>query len=126
LRYKVPGNCSICGHEILISNFKCSNCHTKTEGEFVPCRFCKLSSEQLDFIEMFLRCRGNIKDLEKVLGISYPTIRNRLEETLALLGLSTVEAKVNKLDKKEAVDVLDALERGDITPEEALKKIRPE
>ena len=75
---------------------------------------------------MFLRCRGNIKDLEKVLGISYPTIRNRLEETLALLGLSTVEAKVSKLDKKEAVDVLDALERGDITPEEALKKIRPE
>lgn len=124
MKYKMPGNCSICGHEIIITNFSCPECNTKTEGEFTPCRFCRLSTEQLDFIEIFLKCRGNIKDMEKELGISYPTIRNRLEEALQLLGLSTGEPSAMQRDKKEAVDVLNALEKGEISPQEALKKIK--
>lgn len=126
MKYKIPGNCSICDHEIVITNFSCPECNTRTEGEFTPCRFCRLSSDQLDFIEMFLKSRGNIKDMEKVLGISYPTIRNRLEEALQLLGLSTLGRSPAQVDKKEAVDILNALEKGEITPQEALKKIKTE
>jgi hypothetical protein len=125
MKFQVPGKCSICGHDITVTNFVCTHCRTKTEGEFVPCRFCSLKREQLDFIEAFLKCRGNIKDVEKELGLSYPTIRNRLEEVLQALGLTFPgESAERKQDKKDPAEILSALERGEVTPQEALRRLK--
>jgi hypothetical protein len=125
MKYQVPGKCSICGHDITVTNFVCTHCKTKTEGEFVPCRFCSLKREQLDFIEAFLKCRGNIKDVEKELGLSYPTIRNRLEEVLQTLGLTSPgELAERKQDKKDSTEILSALEKGEVTPQEALRRLK--
>lgn len=123
--YQVPGKCSICGHDITITSFYCPNCKTKTEGVFTLCKFCSLKREQLDFIEVFLKCRGNIKDVEKEMGISYPTIRNRLEEVLQALHLTDSEQAVEyRRENVELTEIFDALEKGKLTPQEALRKLR--
>lgn len=125
MKYQVPGKCSICGHGITVTNFTCSHCKTKTEGEFLPCKFCSLKKEQLDFIEVFLKCRGNIKDVEKELGISYPTIRNRLDDAMQALGFAiSIEDTEQKREKKDSADILSALDKGEVTPQEALRRLK--
>ncbi len=125
MKYQVPGKCSICGHDITITSFVCTHCRTKTEGEFLPGRFSSLRRDQLEFIEAFLKCRGNIKDVEKELGLSYPTIRNRLEEVLQVLDLAPREASAErKPEKRDSSEVLNALEKGEVTPQEALRRLR--
>ena len=125
MAYQLPGRCGICGHDIIITDFYCPNCNTRTEGRFTSCRFCSLNQEQLDFIEAFLKCRGNIKDVEKELGISYPTIRNRLEDVLQALGLSNSnEAADQGKSKADMSSILAALEQGEISPQEALKRLK--
>jgi len=95
-------------------------------GRFAVPRLAKLEPEQLSFLESFLRCRGMISSVEKELGISYPTVRSRLDSLLETLGLSAVKEAVPKkpksLEKKRKI--LDKLERGEITAEEAKTQIR--
>lgn len=88
MKYKAPTRCPVCNKELTISRLSCDHCNTKLEGDFTTCKFCKLPVAQLDFIEVFIKCRGNIKDVEKELGISYPTVRNRLDEAIHALGYS--------------------------------------
>jgi hypothetical protein len=85
-------------------------------GRFALCRFCALDEKHLRFIETFLRCRGSIKDVERSLGLSYPTVRGMLEGALAALGMGGAE------DPRQATrsSVLDRLENGEITAEEAI------
>lgn len=77
---KLFEQCPACGGPIVITEIKCSNCHLKMQGEFTPGLFSTLSGDQLTFVRAFLRVRGNLSEMEKVLGVSYPTIRNKLEE----------------------------------------------
>ncbi len=123
ISYQILNRCPVCEHEMIVTNLACNNCRTKIEGEFLPSKFCRLPQEQIEFIEVFLKCRGSIKDVEKELGISYPTVRNRLDSVLQALGYGT--------DKTEATpelinhqNILDALEKGEITPEEAARQLR--
>nr|HPO60929.1 DUF2089 family protein [Exilispira sp.] len=78
-------------------------------------------SEQLLFVKTFIRNRGNIKEVEKELGISYPTVRNKLDEVIEALGY-TIEQKDDYQVKRK--DVLARLERGEITSEEAIKMLK--
>lgn len=123
IRYRAPGICPVCNHELNISKLSCSYCQTKLEGEFTTCKFCQLPTEQREFIEVFIKCRGNIKDIEKELGISYPTVRNRLNSAIEALGY-----RVEKVDfeeeKEHRQEILEALEKGEITVEEATQKLR--
>ncbi len=77
---KLFEQCPACGGQIIITEIRCTNCHLKMQGEFTPGLFSTLSSDQLTFVRAFLRVRGNLSEMEKVLGVSYPTIRNKLEE----------------------------------------------
>jgi hypothetical protein len=77
---KLFEQCPACGGPLVITEIKCSNCHLKMQGEFKPGLFSTLSDDQLTFVRAFLRVRGNLSEMEKVLGVSYPTIRNKLEE----------------------------------------------
>lgn len=115
--------CPVCDQELTISKLTCSHCQTKIEGEFTPCKFCRLPADQLEFVEVFLKCRGNIKDVEKELGISYPTVRNRLDSALQSLGYRVDKAD-SQPDELRRQDILAALESGEITSAEAAQQLR--
>lgn len=117
--YKVITNCPVCDKEMKIMKLKCNHCNTAVENEFSFSKFNKLSKEQLNFIEIFLVCRGNIKDVEKQLGISYPTVRGKLDEINNLLDLTT-KKHISK-NKEKVVDMLD---NGEISPEEAINLLK--
>lgn len=121
IKRKAPTLCPVCSHNLEISKLTCSYCHTKLEGEFQPCKFCQLPNEHLEFIETFIKCRGNIKDVEKELDISYPTVRNRLEAAIQALGYDTAGAR-NDIETRE--DILNALENGKISPQEAITQLK--
>jgi hypothetical protein len=79
-----------------------------------------LSKAQKQFIETFIRCRGNIKEVEKELGISYPTVRSKLDDIVQALGYSVKEPRV----EDETKAILDMLNRGEIKHEDALKLLK--
>lgn len=90
----------------------CNGCGTTIRGEFEEDKFSKLTAEEKDFIEVFVMKRGSIKEIEKELGISYPTVRNKLDSVIKSLG--------HEVGVKEArIDILNRLNEGEITPEEA-------
>ena len=131
MNYKAPGQCPICGNELKIISLGCSNCNTKLEGQFTSCKFCKLPNDQLEFIEVFIKCRGNIKDVEKELGISYPTVRNRLEGVIQGLGYSidknveyAEERKISQNVSEKRQSILNSLENGEVSPQEAAQQLR--
>lgn len=118
---EVIGRCPICNEKFTVTKLTCPKCGTSMEGDFEMCKFCYLSKEQRDFMEVFIKCRGNIKEMEKELGISYPTIRTKLDNLIIALGYKVEERPT--VNKKE---VLERLEIGEITAQEALKLLKEE
>ena len=88
MAHDVISTCPVCQGELSITRLHCRNCGTALEGEFSVGRFGRLEREQLAFLESFLRSRGNLKEMERELGISYPTVRGRLETLLRAIGLA--------------------------------------
>lgn len=80
--------CPICGGELAVTRLHCRSCATTLEGDFNVGRFARLSREQFALLESFLRSKGNLKEMERELGISYPTVRARVEALLRALGLA--------------------------------------
>ena len=80
---EVLGKCPVCGSDTEITKISCNSCGTKIEGQFQLCKFCRLTAEQKTFLDAFIKCRGNIKEVEKELGISYPTVKNKLDDVAA-------------------------------------------
>ncbi|MCB2290227.1 DUF2089 domain-containing protein [Clostridium sp. CS001] len=119
MAYKVLSKCPVCSSRLKATRLKCDSCNTVVENEFELSKFDYLNSEQLSFIEVFLKSRGNIKDVEKELGISYPTVRAKLDEVIISLGYTVAKQKPST-DKKEVVDML---EKGEITADEALRML---
>ncbi len=119
----VVSRCPVCGKELVAVRLRCENCETVIENSFRLSRFDYLTDDELRFVETFLRCRGNIKEVERALGISYPTVRARLDGILKRLGLFEAgEEEKLRADRKE--QVLAALERGEITPEQAVEQLK--
>ena len=86
--------CPICSGELAVTRLHCRSCGTTLEGDFSVGRFARLSREQFALLESFLRSRGNLKEMERELGISYPTVRARVDALLRALGLSDEETGV--------------------------------
>jgi hypothetical protein len=78
--------CPVCAGELAVTRLRCGTCGTTLEGEFSVGRFASLSREQTQVLESFLRSRGNLRDMERELGISYPTVRARVEALVRALG----------------------------------------
>lgn len=126
--YPMPGNCPVCGDTLNVIKLHCSNCDTTLEGHFTLGRLSRLSAEQIHFVETFLRSEGTLKRVEKELGISYPTVRARLEEVIRTMGFEVVgdyvEPQSSSLSEIERGRILDQLSRGEITSDEALIMLR--
>ncbi|CCJ34740.1 MULTISPECIES: DUF2089 domain-containing protein [Caloramator] len=116
--YKIITRCPVCDSKLKITRLSCKKCGTTIENEFELSNLSYLTKEQLDFVEVFIKCRGNIKDVEKELSISYPTVRSKLDEVILALGYP-----IKQKSEKEK-DVLDMLEKGEITPDEAIKMLK--
>lgn len=115
------GKCPVCGSETEITKINCNECGTQIEGHFHMCKFCKLTAEQKSFIEIFIKCRGNIKEVEKELGISYPTVRNKLEDAASALGYRSEPVIISPDKRKE---ILDKLNNGEINVEDAINLLK--
>ena len=84
--HDVISTCPVCSGELAVTRLHCRSCGTTLEGEFSVGRFGRLTREQLALLESFLRSRGNLRDMERELGISYPTVRSRVEALVRALG----------------------------------------
>ena len=117
---KVISRCPVCSRELTVARLKCDACDTVIENNFSLSKFDYLSDEELYFTETFIRCRGNIKEVEKELGISYPTVRPKLDAVIKKLGYETGPDQQSA--KKE--EILRALENGEITAEQAIAQLK--
>ncbi len=84
--HDVIATCPVCAGELAVTRLRCGGCGTTIEGEFGVGRFARLTRDQVTLLESFLRSRGNLRDMERELGISYPTVRARVEALVRALG----------------------------------------
>ncbi len=84
--HDVIATCPVCSGELAVTRLRCGDCGTVIEGEFGVGRFARLTRDQTLVLESFLRSRGNLRDMERELGISYPTVRARVEALIRALG----------------------------------------
>lgn len=111
--------CPVCDSSLAIAELRCPECGTAMRGSFphTRCPCCALPVEQLKFLELFLRCRGNLRDVERALGLSYPTVRARLDALLATLGYTASESPGSADQRRE---ILEELNAGRLTADEAV------
>lgn len=119
---KAPKTCPVCGGGYEITRCTCTKCGSELGGHFTGCDFCALTDDEAYFVLTFLKCRGSIKDVEKELGISYPTVRGRLDAVIGRLGLKASLSSEER--REERLKVFAKLENGEITADEAAEMIK--
>lgn len=112
--------CPVCGDPLVVRRLHCRTCDTLLDGHFDLGRLGRLSREQVEFVEAFIRCEGKYNRLEKELGMSYPTLRSRLTEIIRDMGYD-VGPEMPRLDAAGRHRILDDLARGEISSEEAMR-----
>ncbi len=118
--------CPVCGGELAVTRLYCRACDTTLEGRFRAGAFGQLTADQLAFVETFVRCEGKFTRMEAELGLSYPTLRNRLYDVIRALGYDPRPDEGAAPAAATRQGALDALERGEIGVDEALKRLRGE
>lgn len=113
---KILEECPSCGGEVEITRVSCKNCDTEVTGRFAPCRFCRLPPETAQFLEAFVRNRGNVKEMERELGISYWIIRSRINELITDLGFESEKQDEVASQRQE---ILERVSDGELTAAEA-------
>ena len=113
-----PRDCPVCGDRLALTRLSCRSCGTELSGEFPSCEFCSLSVEDRTVLRVFLASRGNMKELERHLGVSYPTARGRFDALLARIGVAPERAPTGS-----SVDLLERLARGEIDVDEAMDSL---
>lgn len=123
--HQVIGACPVCGEELMVTRLHCGQCDTALEGRFALGRFYHLSREQIQFLEIFTKNRGSLKDIGLELQISYPTVVNRLNEMLMALGFRESVAPADETGSPEQRrDILERLARGDISADDAARRLK--
>jgi len=87
-RYPAPRDCPVCSERLQVTRLGCPHCGTGLSGEFAPCEFCGIEAGDREMLRVFLSSRGNMRELERHLGVSYPTARARFDDLLRRLGYS--------------------------------------
>lgn len=113
-----PINCPVCSHRLATTRLTCPECSTELAGAFTSCDFCVLSDEDLDVLRVFLASRGNMKELERHLGVSYPTARARFDQLLTRLGIERAAAPA-----PSRIELMEQVARGEIDVDEAMRRL---
>jgi hypothetical protein len=127
MAHDVISTCPVCSGELGVTRLRCRSCGTTLEGDFSVGRFARLDRDQLAVLESFLRARGNLREMERELGISYPTVRSRVEALVRSLGFgprSDDDAAPAGDPGQTREDILERLARREISAEEAAQAIR--
>jgi hypothetical protein len=124
--------CPVCDSSLKVTELTCSACQTRLQGSFPPAPLARLSHEHQRFIETFVRCRGIIRDVERALGISYPTVRARLDAAVSALESETsggeADDSLGRRNETQANDqrrraLLRQVEMGELDAEDAAKAL---
>jgi hypothetical protein len=125
--HRMVTRCPVCKEGMAVTELTCERCGVAVRGRFEIPRLCRLPQDLYEFLVVFVKNRGVIREVERELGMSYPTVRARLDATIAALGFDDV---VPDADRERAIEmrerVIEMLERGDISPEEAEQRLRGE
>ena len=131
--YRPPRDCPVCSSRLETTQLGCPHCGTGLVGHFAPCDFCGLDDADLDMLKVFLVSRGNMRDLERHLGVSYPTARARFDDLLRRLGLAAPAAAASSdaagrgsaaSTETDRLATLRALAQGDLDVDEARARLR--
>jgi hypothetical protein len=114
-----PSNCPVCNHRLATTRLTCPDCSTELSGAFTSCEFCVLTEEDRDLLRVFLASRGNMKELERHLAVSYPTARARFDALLSKIGID----RPGPAASPSRVELMEQVARGEIDIEEALKRL---
>ena len=117
---QVIGKCPVCGGKLTVSRLTCESCNIDITGRFEMNKFSYLEKDELLFIETFLMCQGNLKDVQTTLGISYPTAKKQLDAVLEHLGYTAPKAQ----PQSENLDILSKIESGELTAKQAAELIK--
>ena len=124
--HRPPTTCPVCSESLITLRLGCPSCGTELSGHFETCRFCRLGAGDLEILEVFLRSRGNVRDVQAHLEVSYPTARARLIEVLDRLGLgAAVEEPAPSAVPEATGMVLADLAAGLISVDDAERLLEP-
>ena len=118
---KILEKCPSCGSDLEVTRLSCKACDTVVLGHFEPCRFCKLSPDSMNFLEAFVKSRGNVKEMERELGISYWVVRGKLNDLIKELGFEaeSIPDADEAVIKTQRQAILSQVDRGEIDAAEA-------
>jgi len=121
-----PAQCPVCQADLRVTRLQCMACGTEVTGNFALGRLAGLREPHASMIELFLQARGNVKEMERALGLSYPTVRARLEEAFVAAGFGREADRAMDEAQRSRLrtEILDDLEQGNIGPEEAAERLR--
>ena len=124
----LPKNCPICQGNLVVTRFYCPDCQTSVEGSFIPRQspFQNLTQEQMNFLLTFVRSEARLNRMEEILGLSYPTLKNRLNDLITALGFQPEKEVRFKLSDSQRQQILDDLENGRIDSNQALRYLQGE
>lgn len=112
--------CPACAGELTVTRLHCAACNTTIEGQFALGPLGRLSKDQLRFVELLVKNRGNINQVASDLAVSYTTARTRMDEIVVAIGYTAASEEPSN----ERRDVLKRLEAGEINAEEALRLLK--
>lgn len=123
---KILESCPSCGGGLEITEVRCIRCNTQVRSHYRPCDFCGLSEEQGTFLRIFVTSRGNLSEVEKRLGISYPTVRAKLDEVIDRLGRPEAPEQPARQSAQDGDRraILEAVSRGELSAAEGVARIR--
>ena len=113
-----PLNCPVCSEKLALTRLACPACATELSGAFATCEFCALSDDDREVLRVFLASRGNMKELERHLGVSYPTARARFDGLLAKIGIERPAQPA-----ASRIELMDQVARGEIDIDTALARL---
>ena len=124
--YQIIGSCPVCGEALQVTRLHCPNCDSAVEGNFTLGAFHRLNREQMQFVEIFIKNRGSLKDVGQELSMSYPTVVKGLNDVLVALGFAdrVKPAEEPAVSPDQRRDILERLARGELSADDAARQLR--
>lgn len=114
--------CPVCGKEMIVTELKCEEDDVTVRGRFKPSVFDFLDEEEMEFVILFFRARGNLKELARYTGQGYFALRGKLEKVIEKLGLQPLSKEEEEEVDEE--DVFELVKRGKMSVDEALRLLK--